>query len=101
MQGKSIDLVAGARVDFGHDRIVAGDEAVGVAREALDGLPASDHVADVVDDRKRAPSDARTTGPRAVSTLTPCRPSEWPPTRCTVRPGATSPSPEWKVTRSP
>jgi hypothetical protein len=36
----------------------------------------------------------RTTGPRAVSTRTTCRPSECPPTRCTVTPGATSPSPE-------
>ena len=30
MQGEGIDLVAGARIDFAHDRIVAGDEPVGV-----------------------------------------------------------------------
>src|SRR3954465_10814235 len=31
MQRERIDLVAGARIDLAHDRIVTGDEAVGMA----------------------------------------------------------------------
>src|SRR3981081_1083642 len=31
VQRVGVDLVAGARIDLGHDRIVAGDDAVGVA----------------------------------------------------------------------
>ncbi len=54
MQGIRIHLVAGARIDLGHDRIVPGDAAVGLAGEALDDFPAQAHVADIVDDRKRA-----------------------------------------------
>jgi len=54
VQCPGIDLVAGARVDLGHNRIVAGDETIGVAREALDGLPAHGHVAHIINDRKRA-----------------------------------------------
>src|SRR5258708_40195927 len=54
MQREGIDLVAGARIDFRDDRIVPRDEAIGVAGEALDDLPALRHVPDIVDDRKRA-----------------------------------------------
>src|SRR5581483_4650756 len=54
VQGERVDLVAGARVDLRHDRIVTRDETIGMAGQALDRLPGSDHVADVVDDRKRA-----------------------------------------------
>ena len=55
MQGERIDLVAGARIDFGHHRIVAGDEAVRMAGEPLDGAPALRHVPDIVEDGKRTP----------------------------------------------
>ena len=55
MQGIGIDLVAGARVDLAHDRIMPGNEAIGMAGETLDDLPSARHVADIVDDRKRAP----------------------------------------------
>src|SRR5205085_6417589 len=55
MQRIGVDLVAGARIDFGHDRVMAGNEAVGMPREPLDDFPARCHVADIVDDRKRAP----------------------------------------------
>ena len=54
MQGEGIDLVAGARIDLAHDWIMAGDEAVGMTGETFDDLPALHHVADIVDDRKRA-----------------------------------------------
>src|SRR3981189_503193 len=40
MQRKGIDLVAGARIDLAHDRIVAGDEAIGMAGELFHDLPA-------------------------------------------------------------
>src|SRR5664279_4314235 len=53
MQGKRIGLVAGARIDFGDDRIVPGDDAVGMAGEALDRLPADAHLTEIVHDRKR------------------------------------------------
>src|SRR5689334_14925022 len=56
VQGPRIDLVAGARIDFGDNRIMPGDEAIRMAGETLDGLPSRHHVADVVDDRKRAPA---------------------------------------------
>src|SRR5215211_1288047 len=54
MQRKRIDLVAGARIDFSHDRIMAGNEAIGMAGEPLDNRPALRHVTNIVDDRKRA-----------------------------------------------
>src|SRR6478735_11548227 len=54
MQCERIDLVAGARIDLAHDRIVAGNEAIGVAGEPLDDFPTLRHIADVVDDRERA-----------------------------------------------
>src|ERR1700716_3592717 len=54
VQRVGVDLVAGARIDLGHDRIVAGDDAVGVAGEALNGIPALEHVAEIIEDRKRA-----------------------------------------------
>jgi hypothetical protein len=54
MQGKGVDLIAGARIDLGDNRIVTGDDAVGMAGEPLDGFPACAHLSDIVDDRKRA-----------------------------------------------
>ena len=39
MQRERIDLVAGARIDFADDRIVPGNEAVGMAGQPLDGFP--------------------------------------------------------------
>ena len=50
--------------------------------------------------QKCAASLASTTMPRAVGTRTICNPPEWPPTRCTVTPGATVAVPSWKRTRS-
>src|ERR1700722_18486388 len=54
VQGKCIDLVAGARIDRGDFRIVARDDAIGMTSQPLDGFPALAHVADVIDDRKWA-----------------------------------------------
>jgi hypothetical protein len=54
MQRERIDLVARAWIDFRDERIMAGDEAIRMAGEALNNLPALRHVADIVDDRKRA-----------------------------------------------
>src|SRR3978361_2217985 len=51
MQREGVDLVAGTRIDLGDDRIVAGNDAVGMAGQALDGFPADAPVADTVDDR--------------------------------------------------
>src|SRR5258705_10079469 len=53
MQRIGVDLVAGARIDFGHDRIVPGDDAVGMAGKTLDDFPSLEHVAEIIDDRKR------------------------------------------------
>src|SRR5689334_22933488 len=54
MQRKRIDLVAGARIDLAHDRIVTRDETIGMTGQPLDDFPALRHVADIVDNRKRA-----------------------------------------------
>src|SRR5947207_12654518 len=53
MQREGIGLVAGARIDLGNERIMAGDVTIRMTGEPLDDLPARRHVADVVDDRKR------------------------------------------------
>jgi hypothetical protein len=54
MQGIGIDLVAGARINLGDQRIVAGNDAIRMAGKPLDDFPALAHIADVVDNRKRA-----------------------------------------------
>src|ERR1700761_7404080 len=54
MQREGIDLVTGARIDLGHDRIMAWDETIGMTGQPLDGFPPCRHVPDIVDDRKRA-----------------------------------------------
>src|SRR4051812_24606086 len=53
MQRVSIDLVAGARIEFGDERVVSGDGAVRMSGEAFDDLPAFHHVAEIVQDRER------------------------------------------------
>src|SRR6266404_5821099 len=53
VQRIGVDLVVGARIDFGHDRIVPGDDAVGMAGKTLDDFPSLEHVAEIIDDRKR------------------------------------------------
>lgn len=45
MQRERIDLVAGARIDLADDRVVTGNEAIGMTGQSLDGLPALRHVA--------------------------------------------------------
>ncbi len=54
MQREGVDLVAGARVEFGDQRVVTWNDAIGVPGQPLDGFPPRTHVADIVDDRKRA-----------------------------------------------
>src|SRR6201996_8103687 len=54
MQRKGIDLGVGAWIDLGHDRIMAWDETIGMTGQPLDRFPPRCHVADIVDDRKRA-----------------------------------------------
>ena len=54
MKCEGIGLVAGARVEFGDQRIVARNDAIGMTGETFDNLPALAHVADVINDRKRA-----------------------------------------------
>src|SRR3984957_6864313 len=54
MQRKGVDLVAGARIELCDQRIMARNDPVGMAGQAFDGFPALTHVADIVDDRKRA-----------------------------------------------
>jgi hypothetical protein len=94
MQREGIDLVAGARIEFGDQRVVPGNNAVGMAGEPLDGFLPLTHIANVVDDRERAAAmqiavemrrvrrqhDRPPCSPRAVATRTTCNPSEWPPT---------------------
>src|SRR6266404_9361367 len=52
VQRIGVDVVAGARIDFGHDRIVAGDDAVGMAGKPRYHVPALHHVAEIIEDRK-------------------------------------------------
>src|SRR6476660_3530803 len=54
VQRIGVDLVAGARIDLGHDRIVPGDDAVGMASETRHDVPPLEHVAEIVENRKRA-----------------------------------------------
>src|SRR3981189_1498356 len=129
MEREGIGLVAGARIDFGHDRIVPGDDAVGMAGETLRDFPALEHVAEIVDDRKRTAAvhvavvmrgvrrqhhrTARGLDPHHLQAVgmpadpmqrharrAPAARPEAPPPRCSAPPAATSPSPLWKVTRS-
>ena len=53
MQCVRIHLIAGARIDFGHDRIVPGDDTVGIAGQPCRDIPALEHVADIINDRER------------------------------------------------
>src|SRR5216684_9089641 len=53
VQRIGVDLVAGARIDFGHDRIVPGDNAVGMAGKTPNDIPALEHVAEIIENRKR------------------------------------------------
>src|ERR1700737_117787 len=52
VQRIGIDLVAGARIDFGHDRVVPGDDAIGMSGKTLDDFPPLEHVAAFFIDRK-------------------------------------------------
>src|SRR5260370_3900718 len=54
VQRERVDLVAGARIYFGDDRIVPGDDTVGMARKTSHDIPALEHVAKIIEDRKRA-----------------------------------------------
>src|SRR5260370_42174481 len=47
VQRERVDLVAGARIYFGDDRIVPGDDTVGMARNTGHDIPALEHVAKI------------------------------------------------------
>ncbi len=54
MQCKRVRLVAGGRIDLADQRIMSRDDTVGMTGQAVRDIPALEHVAEIVDDRKRA-----------------------------------------------
>src|SRR3984885_2877838 len=53
MQREGVDLVAGARIELCHQRIMPRDDAIGMAGQTLDGFPPRAHNANDIADRTR------------------------------------------------